>query len=568
MKKKIYDALDFAQFEVIDGVLQCPAGDYRSIIDFGRFIGLTLGGQKDPIKSLKFDEFCTFGSYTQFPANSVFEGECRFGAETEFAEGCLIKYPIKNSNGIAFTDAIFHDNCKIVSFAVKYEGCTFYSKIELKGEGNILYDCYVFGDDNKFGPETQFSSNTVISGKNIYDESCFFNFYDGVKKPDDAIDIPCQTDLFAKQYAEYLSGESLLPDSHMNSCRKFLDEEYEVEFRYWMLENGTIHFCDDTSSHIFFGIKETGYIYPKEGNSVFDGSFSSWNVVDIQRKDSLSESDKTAILKSFENWAKEHILVGKEIKVLEEKDDGDYFLKDCRVERVDSEAEIYLAINCHFAEVENGAFIYTLINCNIDSLGQEDREFEDNWTQDDTDYTVTNMVKTTVIYVGSAHIGYVGVGCDLRSVSASRIDNFGADASIGTIEFSVIESMFGSSKIETAESVHIIVMKEHSTCFCAVGSTVDLMKDDASITSIYCGDDPSAIVYAAHDRAIVSNVYGKSQVTIYDNALVKRLSGESIVKVYSNSSFWVELYKAHVEVSGSAVLINHYCHAIRTQLVK
>ena len=60
MKK--YTQADFDAFEVIDGIKQCPSGDYSDIRVFGR--------------GCSFGEYCSFGKW------------CSFGECCSFGEGC------------------------------------------------------------------------------------------------------------------------------------------------------------------------------------------------------------------------------------------------------------------------------------------------------------------------------------------------------------------------------------------------------------------------------------------------------------------------------------------------
>ena len=66
MKK--YTQADFDAFEVIDGIKQCPSGDYSDIRVFG--------------KKCSFGEWCSFGR------GCSFSEECSFGRGCSFGERC------------------------------------------------------------------------------------------------------------------------------------------------------------------------------------------------------------------------------------------------------------------------------------------------------------------------------------------------------------------------------------------------------------------------------------------------------------------------------------------------
>ena len=66
MKK--YTQADFDAFEVIDGIKQCPSGDYRDIQIFG--------------------EWCSFGECCSFGEGCAFGAWCSFGEQCSFGEGC------------------------------------------------------------------------------------------------------------------------------------------------------------------------------------------------------------------------------------------------------------------------------------------------------------------------------------------------------------------------------------------------------------------------------------------------------------------------------------------------
>ena len=69
-----YTQADFDAFEVIDGIKQCPSGDYSDIQIFGR--------------ACSFGECCSFGKQCSFGACCSFGKWCSFGGGCAFGGGC------------------------------------------------------------------------------------------------------------------------------------------------------------------------------------------------------------------------------------------------------------------------------------------------------------------------------------------------------------------------------------------------------------------------------------------------------------------------------------------------
>lgn len=78
MKK--YTQADFDAFEVIDGIKQCPSGDYSDIRVFGK--KCSFGG------SCSFGEECSFGRGCSFGEECYFREGCSFGRFCSFSEWC------------------------------------------------------------------------------------------------------------------------------------------------------------------------------------------------------------------------------------------------------------------------------------------------------------------------------------------------------------------------------------------------------------------------------------------------------------------------------------------------
>lgn len=71
-----YTQADFDAFEVIDGIKQCPSGDYSDIQIFGErcFFG----------EECSFGEWCSFGKWCSFGEDCSFGEECSFEGKGEY----------------------------------------------------------------------------------------------------------------------------------------------------------------------------------------------------------------------------------------------------------------------------------------------------------------------------------------------------------------------------------------------------------------------------------------------------------------------------------------------------
>lgn len=65
-----YTQADFDAFEVIDGIKQCPSGDYSDIQIFG--------------ERCSFGEWCSFGKWCSFGEDCFFGEECSFEGKGEY----------------------------------------------------------------------------------------------------------------------------------------------------------------------------------------------------------------------------------------------------------------------------------------------------------------------------------------------------------------------------------------------------------------------------------------------------------------------------------------------------
>ena len=74
MKK--YTQADFDAFEVIDGIKQCPSGDYSDIQIFGEWCSF--------VERCLFGEQCSFGACCSFVERCLFGEQCSFEDKGEY----------------------------------------------------------------------------------------------------------------------------------------------------------------------------------------------------------------------------------------------------------------------------------------------------------------------------------------------------------------------------------------------------------------------------------------------------------------------------------------------------
>ena len=84
MKK--YTQADFDAFEVIDGIKQCPSGDYSDIQIFGEWC--SFGACCSFGKGCSFGRCCSFGEWCSFGERCSFGRCCSFGECCYFGKGC------------------------------------------------------------------------------------------------------------------------------------------------------------------------------------------------------------------------------------------------------------------------------------------------------------------------------------------------------------------------------------------------------------------------------------------------------------------------------------------------
>ena len=139
MKK--YTQADFDAFEVIDGIKQCPSGDYSDIRVFGKRCSFGRG--------CSFGEWCSFGRGCSFGERCSFGEECSFGMGCSFGERCS-----------------FDERCSFGEWCSFGEECSFDERCSFEDKGEYIGD-YPFLAFVGFGSRI---------GSKVY----FFNLQDGI----------------------------------------------------------------------------------------------------------------------------------------------------------------------------------------------------------------------------------------------------------------------------------------------------------------------------------------------------------------------------------------------------
>ena len=175
MKK--YTQADFDAFEVIDGIKQCPSGDYSDIQIFGEWCSFGKG--------CSFGKQCSFGAWCTFGACCSFGEGCSFGECCSFGEGCSFGACCSFGEGYSFGACCSFGRC--CSFG---ERCAFGACCSF-GEGCSFGKCCFFGEGCAFGGGCSFEDKGeyigdypfmafVGFGSRIGSKVYFFNLQDGI----------------------------------------------------------------------------------------------------------------------------------------------------------------------------------------------------------------------------------------------------------------------------------------------------------------------------------------------------------------------------------------------------
>ena len=129
MKK--YTQADFDAFEVIDGIKQCPSGDYSDIRVFGK--RCSFGNRCSFGERCSFGRGCSFGEWCSFGRGCSFGNRCSFGRGCSFGECCSFGEWCSFGRGCSFGEwCSFGEGC---SFG---RGCSFEDKGEYIGDYPFL----------------------------------------------------------------------------------------------------------------------------------------------------------------------------------------------------------------------------------------------------------------------------------------------------------------------------------------------------------------------------------------------------------------------------------------------
>jgi len=136
---KLFTQAEFDNLPVIDGVKQCPTGDYSSVRNFG--------------------ERCVFGAESIFCRDSRFADSCIFGEKSRFGVGCS-----------------FCDRC-VFGIGIRFEiwckfglGCIFGSETRFGDWCGFGAEC-VFGDRCAFGVQNRFGERCIFAGRRALPEN-------------------------------------------------------------------------------------------------------------------------------------------------------------------------------------------------------------------------------------------------------------------------------------------------------------------------------------------------------------------------------------------------------------
>ena len=157
MKK--YTQADFNAFEVIDGIKQCPSGDYSDIQIFGE--RCSFG------RCCSFGEYCSFGKWCSFGRACSFGEWCSFGERCSFGRCCSFGECCSFGKGCSFGRCCsFGERCSFGEWCSFGRCCSFGKGCSFEDKGEYIGD-YPFLAFVGFGSRI---------GSKVY----FFNLQDGI----------------------------------------------------------------------------------------------------------------------------------------------------------------------------------------------------------------------------------------------------------------------------------------------------------------------------------------------------------------------------------------------------
>ena len=135
MKK--YTQADFNAFEVIDGIKQCPSGDYSDIQIFGEWC--SFGACCSFGKGCSFGRACSFGEWCSFGERCSFGRCCSFGECCSFGKGCSFGRCCSFGERCSFgKQCSFGEWCSFGRCCSFGKGCSFEDKGEYIGDYPFL----------------------------------------------------------------------------------------------------------------------------------------------------------------------------------------------------------------------------------------------------------------------------------------------------------------------------------------------------------------------------------------------------------------------------------------------
>ena len=174
MKK--YTQADFDAFEVIDGIKQCPSGDYSDIQTFGERCAF---GER-----CSFGKECSFGKWCSFGEDCSFGEECSFGRACSFGEWCSFGGSCSFGRACSFGECCSFGKCSFGKCCSFGKQCAF-------GACCSFGECCSFGVGCAFGGGCSFEDKGeyigdypflafVGFGSRIGSKVYFFNLQDGI----------------------------------------------------------------------------------------------------------------------------------------------------------------------------------------------------------------------------------------------------------------------------------------------------------------------------------------------------------------------------------------------------
>jgi len=152
MKK--YTQKDFDKFEVVNGIVQCPTGDYSSISVFAEYCSFA--------KRCSFAEYCSFAKRCSFAEYCSFAEHCSFAKYCLFAEYCS-----------------FADHCSFAKLCSFAEYCSFAKYCSFDGLCSFAEDCSFaklcsFAEYCSFAKRCSFAEYCSFAKRCSFAEDCLF----------------------------------------------------------------------------------------------------------------------------------------------------------------------------------------------------------------------------------------------------------------------------------------------------------------------------------------------------------------------------------------------------------